>query len=67
MTKARAAERAKSNALKKAKKRVAKAATPDAHAPTNHFDPGTQTIKSPHAKGGGHSFGGVRRGAARSK
>jgi len=67
MTKARAKERAKGNAEKKAKKRLANAEHPDANtAQPGRFDPNTLSIKSPQSKKNANNFSGIRRGAARS-
>lgn len=66
MTKARAKERAKDNAVKKAKKRIEKAEHPDAAPQPGRFDPATLSIKSPHGNAKGNNFSGVKRGSARS-
>lgn len=69
MTKARASQRAKSNALKLAKKRLAAAAaaaedqTPNA----GHFSAETLAQKSPHGNVNANNFSGAKRGSARSK
>jgi ribosome assembly protein YihI (activator of Der GTPase) len=68
MTKARARERAKAKAGKKAKKRAAGGEQTDQNLKTGHFDPGAGSIKSPTMQAGGGNFGGgPRRGASRSK
>jgi len=66
MTKARARERAKANALKKAKKRAANTDQPDQPAQTGHFNPGTHSVKGPGGKSSGATFGPAKRGSARS-
>jgi len=66
MTKARARQRAKAKAGQKAKKKQdAKAAQPDNAPKRGQFDPGPGVIKSPNANT--KTFGGARRGAARSR
>jgi len=67
MTKAKARQRAKANAAKKAKKRKANADQPDRKVPPGQFDPGPGTIKGPGANPNAKSVGGARRGAARSR
>jgi hypothetical protein len=65
MTKARARQRAKAKAGQKSKKREAKSGQPDNAPKRGHFDPGPGVIKSPNANT--KTFGGARRGAARSR
>ncbi|MBL4748301.1 MAG: hypothetical protein JKY17_05880 [Magnetovibrio sp.] len=67
MSKERARLRAKSNALKKAKKRAANAGQTGTHEPTGHFDPGNHSIKGPAGSNNRSPFGGGTRGSARSK
>lgn len=67
MTKARARERAKANALKKAKKRAANADQPSQQVRPGHFDPATHAIKGPGGNNKGNNFSGAKRGSARSK
>lgn len=68
MTKARARERAKDNALKKAKKRIiAKAAQTDDAAQTGQFDPGARNTTTPRMNPSSNNFTGAKRGSARSK
>jgi len=68
MTKARARERAKANAMKKLKKRLAAAAAePDQDVHPGKFDAGTNSIKSPSQNVNANNFAGSKRGAARSK
>jgi|GEM_PF-6594093 len=66
MTKIKARQRAKAKAAEKAAKRQA-GGDQAAKGHPDHFDPGTRTIRSPAANPGGHNFGGMRRGAARSR
>ncbi|MEG3617882.1 hypothetical protein V5T82_05395 [Magnetovibrio sp. PR-2] len=68
MTKERARQRAKTNALKKKAKKL-KANTDDAGQQTQAepFSSGGQTIKGPGGNNRGNTFGGARRGASRSK
>ena len=65
MTKARARQRAKAKAGQKAKKREAKADQPSQAPRPGQFDPGPGVIKGPNANT--KTFGGARRGAARSR
>jgi hypothetical protein len=66
MTKARASQRAKGNALKKAK-RKAVSKTEAAPAPRpGTFDAGVHAQKRPGGVGRGKVFGGAKRGSARS-
>ena len=67
MTKARARERAKAKAGAKSKKRKAQAEADAGAQHPGRFDPGAGSINSPGPKGGGQSFGGHRRAAARSR
>jgi hypothetical protein len=67
MTKAKARERAKANAAKKAKKREAAADQQGQKTPQEHFDPGTSSIKGPRANANTKNIGGARRGASRSR
>lgn len=67
MTKAKARERAKANAAKKAKKRAANSERPEPKIHAGKFDPGSGSIKGPSVNANIKSFGGARRGAARSK
>ena len=68
MTKARARERAKANAFKKLKKKLATAASePDQASGAAKFDAGTNSIKSPRANPNANNFAGASRGSARSK
>lgn len=67
MSKTKARERAKKKDALKAKKRKAAAAEDGQSSRPGHFDPGTASVKSPVAKGGGANVGAVRRGAARSR
>ncbi len=69
MTKAKARERAKARAKQKSKKRETGAAErPGQKAiPPGKFDPGSGSIKGPRVNANVKSFGGARRGAARSK
>ncbi len=66
MTKAKARLRAKANAARKIKKRKAHADQPDQPIHPGQFDPGTGSIKGPRVNANAKSFGGARRGAARS-
>jgi hypothetical protein len=66
MTKTKARQRAKAKAAEKAAKRLA-GGEQAAKGHPDHFDPGTRTIRSPAANLGGRGFGGVRRGASRSR
>ena len=65
MTKARARQRAKAKAGQKAKKRETKPGQPVNAPKRGQFDPGPGVIKSPNANT--KTFGGARRGAARSR
>lgn len=67
MTKAKASQRAKANALKLAKKRAAKAKNPDQQSTPDNFTPNNNTIKGMGTINKGHTFGTARRGSARSK
>lgn len=67
MTKAKARERAKAKAGKKAKKRAAGADRSGPEIPPGRFDLGTGSIKSPRANANTKNVGGARRGAARSR
>lgn len=67
MSKERARERAKGNALKKLKKRLAAAAAPEAETQTGKFDAGTNSIKSPSQNVNANNFAGAKRGSSRSK
>ena len=67
MTKAKARKRAKAKAGQKAKKREANADQPAPKIPPGQFDPGSGSIKGPSANPNARSFGGARRGAARSR
>lgn len=67
MTKAKARQRAKANAAKKAQKRKASADQPQENVKSGQFDPGTGSIKSPGANPNSRNTGGARRGAARSR
>jgi len=66
MTKARARERAKANALKKAKKRAANTGQTDQKAQPDNFNPATHDSKSRGGKNVGTTFGPAKRGSARS-
>jgi len=66
MTKAKASQRAKGNALKKAKKRAASAKQAESSTHPGTFNPGNQSIKGPSGAGPGKVFGGAKRGSARS-
>jgi hypothetical protein len=68
MTKAKARERAKAKAKKKPRKPEADADQPGQKAmPPGKFDPGSGSIKGPRVNANIKSFGGARRGSARSK
>jgi len=67
MTKARARERAKGNALKKAKKRIANAAQASETVQTGTFDPGTKNTQARPMNPSANNFTGAKRGSARSK
>ena len=67
MTKAKARQRAKANAAKKNIKRKANADRPDQPIHPGQFDPGPGSIKGPSVNANTKTFGGARRGAARSK
>jgi hypothetical protein len=67
MTKAKARQRAKANAGKKAKKRAANAEQPGQKIQSGQFDPGASSIKGPRVNANIKSFGGAKRGAARSR
>jgi hypothetical protein len=66
MTKEKARLRAKAKAGQKAKKREANAAQPEHGVRPGQFDPGASAIKSPRGNAAA-TFGGARRGAARSR
>lgn len=66
MSKARARERAKANALKKAKKRAANKNQPEQDNPAGQFNAGDTTVKGPGATAAVASFGTAKRGSARS-
>jgi hypothetical protein len=67
MTKAKARQRAKAKAAQKAKKREAKADQSGPKIRPGQFDPGPGSIKGPRMNANAKSFGGARRGAARSR
>lgn len=68
MSKTRARERAKDNAFKKLKKKLAaKAAGPDEETNSGKFDANSNSIKSPRANPNANNFAGATRGSARSK
>lgn len=67
MNKAKARERAKAKAGKKAAKREAAADQPAQNIPPGKFDPGTGSIKSPRENVRVKTFGGATRGAGRSR
>ncbi len=67
MTKAKARERAKAKAAQKAKKREANADHPGQQLRPGQFDPGSGSIKGPHANPNAGHVGGARRGAPRSR
>ena len=67
MTKAKARQRAKANAAQKVRKRNANADRPGQPIHPGQFDPGSGSIKGPRVNANTKSFGGARRGAARSK
>ena len=67
MTKARARERAKANAARKAKKRVANADQPAEKIRPGQFDPRNNSISSPRANASGKNIAGAKRGSARSR
>jgi len=67
MTKAKARQRAKAKAGQKAKKREANADQPEQAPRLGQFDPGPGSIKGPGGNANTKSFGGARRGAARSR
>ncbi len=67
MTKAKARERAKANAARKAKKRKAGAERPDPNFQPGQFDPGTSSIKGPRVNANAKNFAMARRGSARSR
>jgi hypothetical protein len=67
MTKARARERAKAKAGQKVKKRETNAGQTDQPTRPGQFDPGVNAMKKGGENTGAKSFGGARRGAARSK
>jgi hypothetical protein len=66
MTKAKARERAKANAVKKAKRRAAQSAQPG-QIPPGQFDPGSGSIKSPRFNANAPRVGTGKRGSARSR
>ena len=67
MTKARARQRAKANAAKKAKKREVNADRPGQEIKPGQFDPGAGSITGPNVNVGAKNFAGSKRGAARSR
>ena len=67
MTKAKARQRAKANAAKKAKKRAAGAAQPAQKIRPGQFDPGQGSISSPATSANAKNFGAAKRGSARSR
>ena len=67
MTKARARQRAKAGAAKKAAKRKAGADQPVQKIRPGRFDPGAGSIKGPGANANARNFGAARRRTARSK
>jgi len=66
MTKARARERAKANALKKAKKRAANKDQPEQNVPPGQFDGGDTSVQRPGVSANVANFGPAKRGSARS-
>ena len=67
MTKAKARQRAKANAAKKAKKRAVKAGHPGQDLRPGQFDPGPGSISSPAASVNIRNLAGAKRGSARSR
>ena len=67
MTKAKARQRAKANAAKKAKKREAGTEQAAQKIRPGHFDPGQGSISSPAAGANTRNVGTAKRGAARSR
>ncbi len=67
MTKEKARQRAKARAAEKGKKRETAAGPPEQKTRPGHFDPGAGSIKGPGKNANTKSFGGARRGAARSR
>lgn len=67
MNKAKARERAKAKAGKKAAKREAAADQPGQKFQPGKFDPGPGSIKSPRENIRVKTFGGATRGAGRSR
>ena len=65
MTKARARQRAKANASRKIKKRLANADRTEKTIHHSQFDPGGGSIKGPRGKAATSFGGAARRGAAR--
>ncbi len=67
MTKAKARQRAKANAAKKAKRRQANADQPDQKMRPGKFDPGAGSIRGPLVNASAKNFARTKRGSARSK
>lgn len=67
MTKAKARERAKAKAGRKARKPEADAERPGQKIRPGQFDPGASSIKGPNVNVGAKNFAGAKRGAARSR
>lgn len=67
MTKAKARQRAKANAAKKARKREANADQAGQKIPRGQFDPGPGSIKGPGKNANTKNLAGAKRGAARSR
>lgn len=66
MSKARARERAKANALKKAKRRAANKDKPEQNIPPGQFDAGDTSVKGPGVTANVTNLGAAKRGASRS-
>jgi hypothetical protein len=67
MTKAKARQRSKAKAEQKAKKRITNADRPGQITRPGQFDPEASSIKGPSMNANIKSFGGAKRGVARSR
>jgi len=67
MSKAKARQRAKAKAGKKARIPTANPDQPGQKSQSGKFDPGASSIKGPGGNANAGNFGGANRGAARSR
>jgi len=67
MTKAKARQRAKAKSAQRAKKQDTEVDLPGKKIRPGQFDPGASSIKGPRVNANTKSFGGAKRGSARSR